>query len=423
MKKFPRHLAVLAVLAIAFNFLAFAGDTEKVLFNFQGASYGRFPQGFVRDTAGNLYGVLLTGGNPTCSTTCGVVYKVAPNASGQIIETILHTFTNGNDGAQPTNIVMDANGNIFVGAHSGGVTSCYQGCGAIVELSPVKTGGWSTTVLYDFTGGPNGQKPVITLIDPQGNLYGFENGGSYNQIFQLSPSSSGTWTHKTIYRFQGGTDGGDGFPSFMDANGNIFGRATEGGNTACPGGCGLVFELSPSSSGTWTKTNLYSFAGPPDGALPWSIVPDGLGNIFGVTSYGGTGTDSHCQILSPKGCGTLFELSPSSGGGYTETVLHEFNYVLDGWDPIQLLMDSAGNIYVDASAGGVGGSGVVLKFTLDTSDGIWDYSALRSFAGGNGGGFPFQLQLDSVGDVFGVGASGGGKGYGLLFELLPGASN
>ncbi len=422
MKSLSR-IFLMALVAIAFTLTSAASAqyTEKVLFNIQGGAYGTSPEAFVRDATGNIYGVFLAGGNSTCSTTCGLVYKLSPNGSGQMIETILHTFTGGADGSQPRNILMDANGNLFVSAWTGGTASCLDGCGAIVELSPIKSGGWKTTVLFDFGGsssGGGGVHPILTLIDAQGNLYGHEDGDHYGHVFELSRSSSGTWTHKVIYRFLGGSDGGAGYPSFIDANGNIFGRALESASGACPGGCGLIFELSPGSSGTWTKTNTYTFAGTPDGGYPFALVPDGNGNMFGVTIEGGSGTNSICVQIN--GCGTLFELSPSSGGGYTETVLHDFNNVLDGYSPATLAGDNAGNLYVAPGGGGVAGGGVALEFTLG-SDGIWEYTTLHSFGGGRGGNNPSLILLDSSNDVFGL-AFGGSK-YGVVFELSPTAGH
>lgn len=404
-------VAVLMIIAVSLN-AAWAQDTEKVLFNFQGGAYGRGPQNIVFDSAGNIYGTLTVGGSKTCSSTCGVVYKLSPNANGQLTESILHVFTGGNDGAQPDGILMDAKGNLFVSAYAGGVAGCADGCGAIVELSPLKAGGWSTTVVYDFPGGVGGYHPYLTVIDLQGNLYGYETGGPYGQVFELSPSSSGTWAYKTIHVFKGGSTGISGFPYFSDSSGNIYGTAA-GGNTStyCPQNCGMVFKLSPSSSGTWTYTILYNFLGVPDGYQPGQIIPDGAGNIFGITGSGGSYTS-----ICGDGCGTLFELSPSSGGGYTETVLHSFNSTLDGRIPDSIAMDSTGNLYTATYLGGVGEYGVVLKFTFG-SDGIWEYNLLHGFANGEGGGYPFHLTLDSSGNVYGVATSGGTTKDGLLFEF------
>ena len=63
-------------------------------------------------------------------------------------------------------------------------------------------------------------------------------------------------TEKIIYRFSGGTDGiipGGGL--VLGTSGNLYG-VTEGGGANYGG---TVFELSPSSGGTWTKTVVYSF--------------------------------------------------------------------------------------------------------------------------------------------------------------------
>jgi hypothetical protein len=60
----------------------------------------------------------------------------------------------------------------------------------------------------------------------------------------------------------------------------------------------------------------------------------------------------------------------------------------------------------------------VLEFTLG-SDGIWEYTTLYSFAGGNGGGEIYTIALDQFGNIFGIGGQGGSKGEGVVFELSP----
>jgi hypothetical protein len=397
-------LLALATILLLTSFLS-AQDTETILFNFQGGSFGKYPVAFALDASGNIYGTLQVGGYPGCNADCGLVYKLSPNANGQMTETILHTFTSKSDGDQPTYLLMDAKGNLFVSAYSGGD----KGLGAIVELSPIAGGSWSTKVLYDFTGGIDGDHPNLTFMDSQGNLYGNFRSG---QVFELSRNSSGKWMKKFLYLFN--TSSGDfGMPWAVDASGNVYGTAFFGGNTNCSEGCGIVFELSPVSGGGWTETTLYNFSGAPDGAYPEKMIPDGNGNFFGFTEQGGSGTK--CA----RGCGTLFELSPSSTG-YTESVLHDFNEELDGYSPEDLLMDSAGNLYV-STLGGVAGEGLVLKFTL-ASDGIWQYTTLHSFAGGTGGGDPYQLAIDSSGNVYGIAGYGGAKSNGLLYELSPPAA-
>ena len=97
-----------------------------------------------------------------------------------------------------------------------------------------------------------------------------------------------------------------------------------------------MFELTPTAGGGWTEKVLHSFnrrhgRGGPFGTL----IFDAAGNLYGTTLYGGT-----------YGYGTVFELTPGAGGGWTETVLHNFGYGKDGAVPYAgLIFDAAGNLY------------------------------------------------------------------------------
>ena len=67
---------------------------------------------------------------------------------------------------------------------------------------------------------------------------------------------------------------------------------------------------------------LHTFvAGATDGAFPFGVSLDAAGNLYGVAILIETLPDSHC---GEDGCGVVFELSPSAGGSWTETILHEF---------------------------------------------------------------------------------------------------
>ena len=101
-------------------------------------------------------------------------------------------------------------------AAQGLVTLRYP-CGVVYELTQ-SDGSWSESVLYSFTGGNDGGAPAAGLIfDSNGNLYGTTTvGGVYNKgtVFQLTPAGSG-WTENVLYSFQG-SDG------FQPAGGLIF---------------------------------------------------------------------------------------------------------------------------------------------------------------------------------------------------------
>jgi hypothetical protein len=60
----------------------------------------------------------------------------------------------------------------------------------------------------------------------------------------------------------------------IDAAGNLYATASEGGNTGgncSSNGCGTVFKLKHSNSG-WVLNSLYNFAGGNDGEVPQARV-------------------------------------------------------------------------------------------------------------------------------------------------------
>src|SRR5450755_3450796 len=135
-------------------------------------------------------------------------------------------------------------------------------------------------------------------------------------------------TEKVLYNFSGGADGY--WPQsalIFDSAGNLYGTTFGGG----PGLFGTVFKLSPNSDGTWSKTVLYSFDSGADGAGPQgSLVFDHAGNLYGMTSDSG----NLC-------CGTVFKLSPNPDGTWSETTIHSFGALGDGWFPDgNLIFDS-----------------------------------------------------------------------------------
>jgi len=110
-----------------------------------------------------------------------VTLLLAVSALAQDSETVLHTFTGGRDGAiGGGNLVADSAGNLYGTALDGGnkSTKCgvytgVPGCGIVFRLSPTKDGPWKETVLHTFTGGKDGALPIGgVILDSEGNLYG-----------------------------------------------------------------------------------------------------------------------------------------------------------------------------------------------------------------------------------------------------------
>jgi len=357
-------------------------NKETVLYTFTGSD-GALPfSDLLRDTKGNLYGVTEFGGDLTCNPPdgCGTVFKLdttnketvlhaftgSPDASepesdltldakgnlygttpdggtyghGAVFkvdtageETVLYSFTGGVDGSNPTaELALDAQGNLYGSTRNGGADDN----GTVFMLDTSNT----ESVLYSFTSGTDGSSPRGSLLrDAQGNLYGHtKEGGDLacnapdgcGTLFKLSPEPSGGcpsgsntgtgWCETVLHSFTGGADGSDPGISLRDAQGNLYGDTSLGGDLACdaPNGCGTLFKLGT----TGTKTVLYSFTGGADGTGAGVSVRDAQGNWYGVAGAGGDlacagGPGGQGQLL--VGCGTVFKLTPAAATTTTLT--------------------------------------------------------------------------------------------------------
>ncbi len=115
------------------------GWRGEVLYTFQGSTDGALPSSALTiDRYGNLFGTTQSGGDSNCNY-CGVVYELSPTHGGTWVETTLHVFTGGNDGAEPGSdgVTLDAYGNLFGAAQNGG-DACFlsAGCGVLYEITP-----------------------------------------------------------------------------------------------------------------------------------------------------------------------------------------------------------------------------------------------------------------------------------------------
>ena len=351
---------------------------------------------------------------------------------------VLHNFGPHPDGAYPiASLIFDKSGNLYGTTFLGGEYECgYEhGCGTIFQLTPEGNGQWKETVLHNFTGGEDGCGPSANLIfDRAGNLYGTASGSGYGgpcnngTLFELSPGTNDTWTFKVLHSFAGDTDGTYPAGLIFDAAGNLYGVTAEGG----PSGGGTVFELSFGTNGAWTVKVLHYFSyGGQDGFLPvGSLTFDRAGNLYGITCCGG-GQSSACPYNF--GCGTLFELTPITTGitgEWTERVLHTFNYT-DGDNAASgLTSDIDGNLYGTTQSGGVFGYGVVFQLSPG-ANGDWTEKLLHSFSTNNGDGTSpaGELIFDAAGNLYGTTTYGGAFGSncgsyncGTVFELTPGST-
>jgi uncharacterized repeat protein (TIGR03803 family) len=276
------------------------GD-EKILYTFDfftANGYGQ-PAGTVtRDSAGNFYGTTFIG-QADVGYGYGVLYKL--DTAGHA--TVLHNFTNGADGGNPYGgVILDSKGNLY-GTTSGGGAS---GAGVVFKID---TPG-NETVLYTFTGGDDGGFPLGGLIrDLTGNFYGTTNGGGTSGagvVFKIDTFGNETVLHS----FTGGADGG--FPLFVtltrDSSGNLYGTTSGGGAS----GAGVVFKIDTSGN----ETVLYNFTGGDDGAFPYAGVVLGTNrNLYGTTAYGGASGSGVVFRLDSLGNETVLHSFTGGGDG------------------------------------------------------------------------------------------------------------
>jgi uncharacterized repeat protein (TIGR03803 family) len=310
------------------------------------------------------------------------------------------------DGEGPTDgLVLDAAGNLYGTTEGDGGPYKH---GTVFELSP-GSDGWKETVFHRFGVHDYGSDPYAGLaFDGAGNLYGTAPASA----FELATDSKG-WRETILHEFTGQHRDGEGAFAgvILDTAGNLYGTTEAGGGSnRCGGGCGTVYQLSPTSDGKWKETILHRFQADWDGTYPGvgALILDGVGNLYGTADGGVTGY------------GVVFRLSPSSDGHWKETILYNFKGGANGIQPSAgVVMDNAGNLYGTTSAGGSSCScGVVYKLTPG-SNGKWTYTVLHRFTGADGAGPNANLILDGQGNLYGTTTTGGAGGYGVAFELTP----
>jgi uncharacterized repeat protein (TIGR03803 family) len=385
----PWLVCALAATTVSMAQEAAQTSTESVLHSFTGLQDGANPLGdLLEDAQGNLYGTTGEGGDPVCK--CGTVFRL--DTSGKV--SVLHVFTGSPDGAEPRgSLIEDAQGNLYGTTFSGGA----HGFGTVFKLDTSGT----ETVLYSFTGGAGGLGPNGGLVrDTQGNLYGttFSGGDPVCQcgtVFKLDTTGKETVLHS----FTGSVDGSDGIDPaaglVQDTQGNLYGTTSFGGVL----NEGMLFKVD--SSGNYTQLNsVYGNGQSPSAAL----TLDGQGNLYGTTVYG-----------APfSGVGTVFKQQMNTGGPYT--VLYTFTGGADGSQPVaDVVRDSQGNLYGTTSLGGAHGFGTVFKLDASGAE-----TVLYSFTGGTDGSQPFGgLVQGRRGNLYGTTRFGGANGAGTVFRLTP----
>jgi uncharacterized repeat protein (TIGR03803 family) len=206
----------------------------RVIYRFTGGADGAFPQGLIRDAAGNLYGV-----------TNGTLFKF--DTTGAF--SVLHTFGGLEGGFPVGRLALNTVDGSFVGATRNG-GSC---CGTVYRLDA----SGNITILHDFAGGKEGGHPTAGLLDVDGVFYGTTvyggdlgcnvNGGGVGcgVLYQIGKTGKYTILHRFL-----GENVGDGAEPYyggltLGPDGSIYGATRKGGTGRDIHGEGVIFKYTP----------------------------------------------------------------------------------------------------------------------------------------------------------------------------------
>ncbi len=379
-----------------------SGWRAKSLFEFDYASGYSPGAGIVVDRHGTIFGTTDIGGNGPCTggAGCGTVFALSPpSGGGSWVFNKLYDFQGGQDGSVPSAPLTVAPDGAVYGYTTGGTY------GTVFRLLPPTSPGnsWTFQILYIFTGQTDGDLLSVysPLVFRHGALFGIASGGSSacgqfgcGSVFRLTPSSSGQWTLKTLFRFTGGDDGGK--PNWIVAPDDAHPLYVSTWQ-----GHGAVVEISPAGSGQWTETVISQFMGDGDGRNPSAVVLRSDGVLFGL-AYG------HHE-------GLVFQLTPPSPGipEWTRTTIAAVSH--NGWGPVSLAEGPMGSLI-----GAIEGdfdffAGSVFQLTPPASGDTWNYTELWNFNEGPDRN-PLNVVTGRGGNLFGV-LEGGDSSNGSLFEL------
>ena len=360
--------------------------TLSLLHSFSGGNDGANPEaGLVQASDGKLYGTTQidgTGGN-------GTVFQITTNGSFKV----MYSFTSGADGSGANSLVQASDGFLYGTAAYGGV----HGNGTVFRITTNGT----FSLLYFFTGGTDGSNPRTGLVQASdGNLYGttfFGGSAGYGIIFRITTGS----TFSTLHSFTGIDGKGPSAAMVQATNGSLYGTALYGGAS----GYGTAFRIG--TNGTFATLHSFTFGA--DGAYPHgSLTQAGDGQLYGTAWTGGT-----------PNYGTIFKMTING-----TMTLYSFAASTDGLRPYSGLVQASDGNFYGTTVGGFNANGPILQavdgtfFQFTTNRTL---NTLYSFVTGNDSKRPNSLVLARDGTLYGT--VGGGQAPDLLGAVFQITTN
>lgn len=392
------------------------GAGYKVLQSFDLYTNAAFPIGGLTLVNGVFYGVTLQGGKEKCR--CGAVFSVTPD--GKLM--MIYSFKGGSDGELPQGPLLASNGELFGTTYGGGAGGCggIPGCGTIFKVSP----GGTEKVLYRFAGYGDGARPNGGLVSVNGRLYGTASIGGGSQAWGTVFSATTSGDKKTLYQFNGGSDGEIPSNAPLLVIGNVlYGTTLDGGvsGDSCShyGGCGTAYKITTSGK----ETVLHKFTGDTtcttksnDGATPAGGLLAVGETIYGTTEYGGI-----CSSLSFS-AGTVFTMTTVG----KEHPIHDFN-LADGALPTTPLSYANGAFYGTTGDGGSSCpasncDGVIFSLSAAGKETVlWNFKGRKYGDGDDPSGAltPYNGKLYGTTTYGGQNSGSSWRGYGTIFEISP----
>ena len=387
--------AKLLLVVTAFGlFASDAAAVDAVLHNFSGgANDGTNPSGSLVSSGTTLYGMSRQGGSSS-NNGFGTIFAMNTDGSGF---SLVHKFSfSANDGDTPTFGSLTVAGQTLYGMTSQGGT--FSG-GTVFK---VNTDGSEFSLLHSFAGGVlDGGNPQGSLTLSGSTLYGMTlHGGSnsdFGSVFKLNTDGTG---YVPLHIFSGGAnDGVSPFGSLTLVGSTLYGMTNGGGSN----GYGTIFKINTDGSG-FELLHSFNYS-TTDGSRPFGSLIVSGSTFYGMTLGGGS------SVPTLDVDGTVFKMN-LDGTGFS--LLHSFaGGASDGSLPRGSLTLSGSTLYGLTAEGG---NSVGVAFSINT-DGT-GYSLLHSFAGGpSDGSFPYGSLTLVESTLYGVAASGGTGGGGVLFSI------